>query len=61
MMMDLEAQAAHGSADAAVAARVAVLVRARLRGEFARQDAFLTLDDFLPKDLAGRVADCAGA
>lgn len=61
MMMDLEAPAAHGSADAAVAARVAVLDRARLRGEFARQDAFLYLDEFLPKDLAGRVADCARA
>ncbi|AOJ72069.1 MULTISPECIES: HalD/BesD family halogenase [Burkholderia] len=61
MITETEACAAHGTLDEAVAARIGALDAARLRGDFARQDAFVYLDEFLPKDLAGRLADCARA
>ncbi|SMF98976.1 HalD/BesD family halogenase [Burkholderia singularis] len=62
MTTDIEAAPARaGNVDDAVAARVRALDGAHLAREFARQGAFLYLDDFLPKDLAGQIADAARA
>ncbi len=49
------------SPDRTVAERVAQLDTDHLQREFARQDAFLYLDSFLPPDAAAKLADAARA
>jgi hypothetical protein len=47
--------------DRVVASRVGELDLADLRQDYTRQGAFLYLEDFLPKDAAGKLADAARA